>query len=280
MLETFRCYSKSCLDKLISLGTLSSTYEGFMTSITSLDIVESDRQPKASFWTRIATEIAESISGGAYPPGERLPSEHALAEQFGVNRHTIRRSLASLSNQGLVRIAQGSGTYVEKFAVDLLLAKRTRHHQSLSNAGLRGGLQVISARTERANASQAAALQIPIRNKVLYVEVLGEAEGQPLHVSHRIFPLPRFQGLDAVIAETGSITAAFAAAGVEDYTRQESRITAQMPEPLVASYLRQPINRPVLRVESVNIDTLGLPIEFATTWFSGDRVKLTVSHND
>ena len=52
------------------------------------------------------------------------------------------------------------------------------------------------------------------------------------------------------------------------------------PEPLVASYLRQPINRPVLRVESVNIDTLGLPIEFATTWFSGDRVKLTVSHND
>jgi GntR family transcriptional regulator, phosphonate transport system regulatory protein len=250
-----------------------------MTSTTSL-VNDTNRQPKESFWTRIATDIAESISCGAYPPGERLPSEHALAELFGVNRHTIRRSLASLSNQGLVRIAQGSGTYVQDFAVELMLAKRTRHHQSLSHAGLRGGLQVISARTERASTSQATALQVPIRSKVLYVEVLGEAEGQPLHVSHRVFPLPRFEGLDAVVAQTGSITAAFAAAGVADYTRRESRITAQMPEHLIASYLRQPISRPVLRVESVNIDTLGVPIEFATTWFSGDRVKLTVSHND
>jgi GntR family transcriptional regulator, phosphonate transport system regulatory protein len=250
-----------------------------MTSVASLAI-DTDRAPKESFWTRIASDIAASISSGIYPPGERLPSEHALAELFGVNRHTIRRSLSSLSSQGLVRIAQGSGTYVEDFAVDLILAKRTRHSQSLSSAGLRGGLQVISTRTERASAVQAAALKVAVRSKLLYLEVLGEAQGQALHVSQRLFPLPRFEGLDAVAAQTGSITAAFAACGVADYTRHESRITAQMPEPQVASHLRQPVSRPVLRVESVNIDTQGVPIEFASTWFSGDRVTLTVSHHD
>jgi GntR family transcriptional regulator, phosphonate transport system regulatory protein len=250
-----------------------------MTGISSLDI-HADSGSKQSFWLRIASEIAESISQGAYPPGKRLPSEHALAEQFGVNRHTIRRSLASLSSQGLVRVAQGSGSYVEDFAVELMLTKRTRHHQSLSNAGLRGGLRVMSARTERANASQAEALQVPLRSKLLYMEVLGDAQGQALHVSHRVFPLPRFEGIEAIVSKTGSITAAFADAGVADYTRKESRVTAQMPDSLVASYLHQPISRPVLRVESTNIDTLGVPIEFATTWFSGDRVKLTVTHND
>ena len=70
------------------------------------------RPARDSFWTRIATELADAIGSGIYAPGERLPSEHALAEQFGVNRHTIRRSLASLCSQGLVRITQGSGTYV------------------------------------------------------------------------------------------------------------------------------------------------------------------------
>jgi GntR family phosphonate transport system transcriptional regulator len=30
----------------------------------------------------------------------------------------------------------------------------------------------------------------------------------------------------------------------------------------------------------VNVDTAGIPIEFATTWFAGDRVKLTVTHDD
>lgn len=250
-----------------------------MTSITSIDAA-AESGTKESFWTRIASDIADAIGRGAYRPGQRLPSEHALAEQFGVNRHTIRRSLASLSSQGLVRIAQGSGTYVEDFAVDLMLAKRTRHQQNLALAGLKGGLRVLAVRTERATKAQATALALPVRSKVLVLEVLGEAEGLPLHVSERAFPLPRFEGLDAVVAQTGSITAAFQAAGVVDYTRQESRITAQMPEADVAAHLRQPVNRPVLRVESVNVDTAAVPIEFALTWFAGDRVNLMVNHHD
>ncbi|MFZ2295493.1 MAG: phosphonate metabolism transcriptional regulator PhnF [Polaromonas sp.] len=250
-----------------------------MTTLTS-SAQPTERAPRENFWTRIASEIAEAISRGAYPPGERLPSEHALAEQFGVNRHTIRRSLASLSSQGLVRVAQGSGTYVEDFAVDLMLAKRTRHHQSLAQAGLRGGLQVLDSSTSRATDAQAATLKVPVRSKLLRLHVLGEAHGQPLHVSERFFPLPRFSGLDVIVGETGSITAAFAALGVADYTRQESRITAQIPDAAIAAHLRQPVSRPVLQVESVNVDTAGLPIEFATTWFAGDRVKLTVTHDD
>ncbi|MBT9474920.1 phosphonate metabolism transcriptional regulator PhnF [Polaromonas sp.] len=250
-----------------------------MTSLTS-SAHPLERAPRESFWTRIASDIAESISRGTYPPGERLPSEHALAELFGVNRHTIRKSLASLSSQGLVRVAQGSGTYVEEFAVDLMLAKRTRHHQSLSQAGLRGGLQVLTTRTQRAAVAQASALKVALRSKLLCLQVLGEAQGQPLHVSERYFPLPRFAGLDAIVGETGSITAAFATLGVADYTRQESRITAQMPDATIAAHLRQPVSRPILQVKSVNVDTAGLPIEFATTWFAGDRVKLTVTHDD
>ena len=252
-----------------------------MTSTTSSPALElAARAPRDSFWTRIAAELAEAIARGVYPPGERLPSEHALAEQFGVNRHTIRRSLASLSSQGLLRVTQGSGTYVEEFAVDLMLAKRTRHHQSMALAGMRGALRVLGSETVRATAAQARALQVPTRSALLRLQVLREAEQQPLLVGERFFPLPRFAQLEAVVRETGSITAAFAAHGVADYTRQESRITAQMPAPEVAAQLRQPATRPVLFVESVNVDTEGVPIEFARTWFAGDRVTLTVTHDE
>jgi len=250
-----------------------------MTTLTS-PVNNQERPARDSFWNRIALQISDAISQGTYPAGERLPSEHALAEQFGVNRHTIRKSLASLSSQGLVRVTQGSGTFVEDFAVELMLGKRTRHQHSLVQAGLRGGLQVLDANTVRANSAQAKALALPARSKLLCLNVLGEAEGQILHVSERFFPLPRFTGLDAVIAETGSITAAFAACGLTDYTRQESRITAQIPTAAIAAHLRQPVSRPVLEVTSVNVDSAGTPIEFATTWFAGDRVKLTIRHDD
>ncbi|QEI06351.1 phosphonate metabolism transcriptional regulator PhnF [Pigmentiphaga aceris] len=236
---------------------------------------------RGSFWPRIAADLTEAIAHGTYLPGQRLPSEHALAEQFGVNRHTIRRSLASLCNQGLLRVTQGSGTYVEEFAVDLVLAKRTRHQQNMAMAGLRGGLQVIDASNVRANAVQARALKVPARSTLLCLHVLAQAQSQPqpLHVSERFFPLPRFAGLEDVVRETGSITAAFNARGVSDYTRSESRITAQMPDATLAGRLRQPMNRPVLMVESVNTDMDGVPIEFATAWFAGDRITLTVSHD-
>ena len=109
---------------------------------------------------------------------------------------------------------------------------------------------------------------------------MGEAEGQPLHVSERYFPLPRFDRLAAVVRDTGSITAGFAAHSVADYTRRESRITADLPDAQVAADLRQPASRPVLLVESLNVDPTGVPIEWARAWFAGDRVKLTIAHDE
>lgn len=234
--------------------------------------------PSHSFWARIAHEIADAIGRGIYAPGERLPSEHLLAERYGVNRHTIRRSLSTLGQLGLVRSTQGSGTYVEEFAVDLVLGKRTRHRQNLAQAGLKGGMQVLASVTERADAGVARALRLRTGAAVLHLLVLGDGGGQPLHVSDRFFPLPRFAGLDVHLQQSGSITQAFATLGVADYTRLQSRISARLPSAEVAEHLRQAVTRPTLQVSSVNVDPDGQPIEYARTWFAGDRVTLTVDH--
>ena len=244
------------------------------------DGADAAQPERESFWSRIAHQLADAIGQGQYSPGERLPSEHVLAEQFGVNRHTIRRSLAHLGQRGLVRSTQGRGTFVEAFAVDLALGKRTRHRQNLAQAGVRGGLQVLQSREVMALAEQAQALKVSEDSPLLCLQVLGEGAGQPLHVSERYFPLPRFAGLADAVARSGSITEAFAQHGVSDYQRQESRISARMPSPEVAALLRQVDTRPVLLVSSVNVDPEGVPIEFALAWFAGDRVTLTVKNDE
>lgn len=231
-------------------------------------------------WLRIANELAQSIGQGVYAAGVRLPSEHSLAQQFGVNRHTIRRSLASLVQSGLVYAAQGRGTFVESFAVDLVLGKRTRHRHSLTHAGLRGALQVLQSAMVEAGPDEAQALCVPESSQLLYLKVLGDGAGQPLHVSERYFPLPRFAKMAQVLENTGSITQGFAHHGVTDYFRLESRINASLPDKDVAALLSQPVSRPALFVTSVNVDTAGVPIEFSKAWFAGDRVTLTVSHHD
>jgi GntR family phosphonate transport system transcriptional regulator len=242
--------------------------------------------PEHSFWARIAHEIAHSIRKGIYAPGERLPSAQVLAQRYGVNRHTVRRSLTTLGQLGLVRSEQGSGTYVEDFAVDLVLRKRTRHRQNLKQAGFQGGVQVLDSIVEPADADTdtdtdtATALKLRAGKLVLHLTVLGHGGGQPLHVSDRYFPLPRFLGLDAHLRETGSITESVARLGIADSTRLESRISARLPSEVVADYLCQPSSRPALLVTSVNIDIARKPIEYACTWFAGDRVTIAVNHEN
>ena len=256
----------------------------FMTdTVTSLAWIAPDPpslERQNSFWSRIAQQLEDAIGRGIYTPGERLPSEHALAEQFGVNRHTVRRSLASLCQRGLVRSTRGRGTFVETFAVDMVLGKRTRHRQSLAHAGVQGALRVLASAKVQANVDQARALGVVAGSALLHLQVLGQGANQPLHFSDRYFPLPRFDRLADLVVKTGSITEAFGQHGVQDYVRQESRISARLPDRQVAALLQQPHNHPALFVTSVNVDLLGLPIELAMAWFAGDRVTLTVNHHE
>ena len=65
-----------------------------------------------SRYVQIAGRIREQILGGVYRPGNRLPTERDLGEAFDASRGTIRQALARLTDEGLVRRTQGSGTYV------------------------------------------------------------------------------------------------------------------------------------------------------------------------
>ena len=63
-------------------------------------------------WRQIADTISSEISTSVYAPGQKLPTESELATRFGVNRHTVRRAVASLQDVGLLRVEQGRGTFV------------------------------------------------------------------------------------------------------------------------------------------------------------------------
>lgn len=67
---------------------------------------------------QIATLLAEAILDGSLRPGDRLPSEEVMAENYGVSRPTIRLALRSLRATGAVRVVRGpkGGHIVEEMA--------------------------------------------------------------------------------------------------------------------------------------------------------------------
>lgn len=76
--------------------------------------------------TRIAVEIVSqlkaAILSARYKPGERLPTERELTEQFKVSRVVVREAVRELEIKGLVKILQGpaGGAYVTDLSLDHL----------------------------------------------------------------------------------------------------------------------------------------------------------------
>jgi GntR family transcriptional regulator len=58
--------------------------------------------------------LHDEIARGAIAPGETLPTEQSLCDQFGVSRITVRRALADLTEQGYIERRQGVGSFVRQ----------------------------------------------------------------------------------------------------------------------------------------------------------------------
>ncbi len=64
---------------------------------------------------QVAETVRDAIVSGAYVPGDPLPTERALADEFGINRSSVREALRQLESWGLVEIRHGAGARVSDF---------------------------------------------------------------------------------------------------------------------------------------------------------------------
>lgn len=231
---------------------------------------------RTAVWTAIATQLSDEISSGQRIAGEKLPTEAELSVRFGVNRHTVRRALADLATRGLVHARRGAGVFVQGRPVDYPLGRRTRFSTNLAAVGREAGREILSLETRHPNPDEIEALDLAKGEMVHVLEGISNADGLPLAVFRSVFPAGRFPAMLETLREVQSISRAFALHGIEDYTRAETRLTAKRASAAMALHLRLREGDPILRTISVNVDDAGRPLEYGHTWFSGDRVTLTV----
>lgn len=227
-----------------------------------------------ALWRQIAEVLKREIVDGVRHPGDRLPTEQELSGHFGVNRHTVRRALAALVEQGLVRVEQGRGAFVQESVIDYRVRKRTRFSENIAAAQREPGGRLLQAAEMRADEAVARALELRQGSMVILLETVGDADGRPVSVAAHYFPKARFPDLIAAFQETGSISKALVRFGVADYSRKITRVTARMPRGQDARTLQQPANRPILLAESINVGPDGRPVEYAVTRFASDRVQI------
>ena len=235
-----------------------------------------DNSGKTPIWRAIADALRSDLAEGKYAPGDKLPTEAGLAERFGVNRHTVRHGISALVEEGLIRTRRGSGAFVAATPTDYPIGQRVRFHENLIAAGRRPDKRVLQVEVRSATAGEAEALQIAPGSPVCAYHGLSLADGQPIAVFESLFPLGRLTGIEEALNQTSSVTEALRLAGISDYTRASTRLTAARATATDALHLQVSEGDPLLKSSGVNVDDAGVPVEFGRTWFAGDRVTLTL----
>jgi len=237
-----------------------------------------DTASGVALWRQVADGIERGIADGTFAAGEKLPGETEIAETYRVNRHTVRRALAALAERGLVRAERGSGTYVEARRLAYPLRSRTRFSEIVGAGGHEPRGQLIDASTDVATRELARELGLKTGAALIRIEALRFADRTPICVSTTWLAADRFPDAGRFFARLRSMTALLAHYGINDYRRASTRISAAIAEATDAARLDLALGRPILVVDSTDVDTNGSPLVTKRSRFAAERVEFLVEN--
>jgi len=141
----------------------------------SSQILSIEARTPAKLGVAVVEGLVNVIVSGELAPGDSLPPELPLSQQFGVSRTVLRESIKRLEEKGLVRVVQGRGTVVQPTSAwtmmdRVVLTSLIAHDKTL---GVLDELTVVRGRLEAAMAGDAATVRSPAELEVLR-EILQE----------------------------------------------------------------------------------------------------------
>ena len=237
-----------------------------------------DTDSGVALWRQVADGIERSIADGSFATGERLPGEVEIAGTYRVNRHTVRRALATLAERGLVRAERGSGTYVQASRIAYPLRERTRFSEIVGAGGREPRGQLIGASEEAATRELARQLGLKTGTPLVRIEALRLADRTPICLGTTWLAADRFPDAGRIYERVRSTTKLLAHYGVRDYRRASTRVTAAIVDATDAIRLDLALGRPVLVVDSTDVDADGKPLLTTRARFAAERVEFLVEN--
>ena len=223
---------------------------------------------------RIKDHVLQQIHSGQWQQGQAIPSEAALAKQFGVARMTVNRALRELSAEQTLNRVQGSGTFVaqQKYQSTLVQLRNIADEIAARGHVHRGELQ----RLERCKADAALVrqLELPTVQSIFHSVVVHFENDVPIQVEDR-YVNPAVAP-DYMAQDFGSQTPNAYLTRVAPLQGVQYSIEARMPSSEVAELLRMEVSEPCLVLHR-STRSQGQVASVSALWHPAARYQFTGS---
>jgi GntR family transcriptional regulator len=208
----------------------------------------------------------------ALDPGSPVPPERELARSYGTSRTTVRQALAELVIEGRLLRMQGKGTFVAKPKVAQLL-ELASYTEGMRAHGLHPQTKILDIGYVIADEQLAALLGMRPGSRTLRVHRLRLADGEPMSIDTSHLPARRFPGLRTQLQRHMSLYETLHAAYGIQLAEAEETIETVLADPHDARLLGVDPGLPLLLLSRHAFDVTGEPVEWAQSWYRGDRYK-------
>lgn len=231
-------------------------------------------------YEEIEEYVRDLIDSGKLQPGDQIPREVALAEQFSASRPTVRQALARLTNAGLISRTRGKGSFV---CEPKLLQEYTRFISSYRNEMQQKGLiprtlvidsEMIEPAAEVAAALRLAPGQMAIKlSRLRFLE--GYGNGKPVLFTTVYLPASLCPSLLTYDFTSCSLYDILEQNGIDiKHVRREIEI--RRPDPKLRHLLELSDDSPIFFIASVSQLEDGSPAEYSESWYPGENTKFLV----
>lgn len=217
------------------------------------------------------TEIIERSA-----PGDPLPTEAELCEQFSVSRMTVRQALQSLANAGLVDRRRGQGTFVASRPMHRRPGQFLSFTEEMARRGLTAGSVLLSSETSRPTPQEVEDMDLAPGEQVLRIVRVRRANNVPIALEHAALAASMVPGLEADL-EGGSMHQALLDHGITA-TRAIGSISARLARSSETDLLDLPPNAALLVEVRILFDQKGRIFERTETRYAADRYVIDVVH--
>jgi GntR family transcriptional regulator len=247
--------------------------------------VTTSRSAATPLYEQARQTVLELIADGTYRPGDRLPSESALAERLGVHRLTARRALEELAREGVVVARKGSGTYVaprhEPLPISVPLT-RAAYGPSLRRELTAAGRQfrdVLLDVVRGATPGPDVPPELRAAGALTMVRDALEVDGEFWVYTRSWLPSARVRRIrrswrqedglyGVVLDQAGDLASAWRAFLAEPASGEVAEVLGVRP------------GAPVLVREGLTHDAAGRPLLYVRRHARGDRVRYVLAYSD
>lgn len=222
-------------------------------------------------YLEIKEALYKQIVSNRWPPGYMIPTEHQLAEKYGVSRMTARHAVKQLESDGLLARIQGSGTFVKEGKKYQVQAKLVSLSEMLRSEGREQKTLYLGSTIEDAGPELASMLQIEPDVQVLKFSQLRVVDGEPYSIFTQQIVYKRCEGLKAEdLIGKDFFNYMEAQYGIR-YMRIDQEITSILAASDEAKLLDVQPGFPLLKQTRLACDTEQKPVNFSCMIFRGDK---------